>query len=112
MDNDDELLITARNAKEPVFPFDIELLGKSVDKLKQAITRQHGLLKQVHSAREGAEYRRIIKSCQYHMKINNAVTGLFDERLNPLRRAGGKWADRSYQQQVIKVVRALFKVRT
>ena len=109
MDNEDTQLVKARNAKDPVFPFDRELLARSIPKLTQQINRQQAFLKQTHSHKEGVECKRIIKSCVYHSKISGAITGLFAAHINPLRVTGGKWADRTFQVHVIKVVKLLFK---
>jgi hypothetical protein len=109
MDNEDTQLVKARNAKDPVFPFDRDLLARSVPKLNQQINRQNVFLKQSHLSKEAIECKRIIKSCVYHAKISSAITGLFTANLNPLRLAGGKWADRAFQVHVIKVVKALFR---
>ena len=109
MDNEDTTLVQARNAKDPVFPFDRELLARSIPKLTQQINRQQAFLKQTHSHKEGVECKRIIKSCVYHSKISGAITGLFAAHINPLRVTGGKWADRTFQVHVIKVVKLLFK---
>ena len=109
MDNEDTQLVKARNAKDPVFPFDRELLARSVPKLNQQISRLNAFLKQSHSHKEGVESKQTIRSCMYHTKISSTITGLFTAHINPLRVAGGKWADRAFQVHVIQVVKTLFR---
>ena len=108
MDPEDAILTAARNAPEPPFPYDDDLTGKASSVLKREVERKKALLQKSHSAREGAQFKRIIVSCRYHVELNTAVRGFYERTLFPLRNERSKWGDKPVQLSVIKLIKKMW----
>ncbi len=108
MDPEDRVLTAARNGPEPSLPYNDDLTGKATTILNKEIERKKGLLKQSHSKHDGAEFKKIIRSCQYHVELNTAVSDYYKTKLAPIRREVTKWGDKTVQLAVIKLVKVMW----
>ncbi len=108
MSPEDQVLTSARNGPEPAFPYDEDFTGKATNLLKREIDRKRALLKQQHSAHDGRQFKKIIKSCEYHVGLNKALRDYYDTKLLSIRTDSSKWSDKPVQLAVIKLVKQLW----